>query len=308
MNCKLLALLCCSFAACATPRAASVAPWKVDSFEVHAYDETVGQCVLAALPDARRAVALLPGLRPTGVARIDVGPFGPTELLGYTCFFPDEPGREGQIAIASDADSWYMTDERVSATLAHELTHFSLGPEWGALPAVLEEGLCNWVATRAAPGIAPEDRLCVALCVARLMGGEAAVEVVLEEHLLDVKLHRSAVCEGLAEVPEMLALGRFELWSSRWSERADELYALGHLLVQRIGVTRLHQLCIAARERGLELIPASEVLAAAGLPLDRPELWWASVLAMTGTPERAGLVTWLSGSMPGFDLRLREEP
>jgi hypothetical protein len=303
---NLLALLGLSFAACSTPQVASVASWQVEEFEVRATDVDVGEQVVAGLPAALRALKLLPGLRDARPGRIDVVPFGPSDLLGLTRIPPEKPTDEAEILIASDAFEIYLLDERVAATVAHELTHFSLGPVWRALPAVLEEGLCDWVATRAAPSNAPENRLCTALDLGPLIAGEDAVSVDFNDESIVIVLCPDIDFSGgsLSEVPEMLALNRGALLASRWRDRAAELYSLGSLLVQCIGVTRLHELCIEAREQGDELLSPQVILEAAGLPIERPDLWWAHVVAMTRAEERAGLAAWLGGKKDGVDVQI----
>lgn len=299
-----------SLTGCAsTTREASVASWTVERFEVRAEDAEVGAIVANSLPAAGRAVRLVPGLRDAGIGRIDVAPLGGSQLLGYTRFFPRETAREPEIVIASDTPEPYRSAERVLATLTHELAHYLLAPEWRTLPAVLEEGLCKWAGRRAAPSTSAADRFSTAIQVGRLVGGESAVAIERGQDpnslILTVRRSFSAADGRLSELPEMLRLRHGELLRSRWSEDPADLYALGDVLVQRIGVARLHELCLEAREEGLELVPASRVLDAAGLPLDRPDLWRAQVIAMTGAKERASFAMWVSGEEgpPHFQLR-----
>jgi len=185
-------------------------------------------------------------------------------------------------------------------TLAHELVHFWLGPDWAALPYFLEEGLADHAKDTLIPeGSASSNAQRVRILSTVLFGG-----LVLDAN--GTAVHCGAqVGIGSGEKVEIalfssdrrtfptvgatLAVHRDALATVRDPEKYAVMYAYGYLLVGRIGVERLHRLCLRARDAGRKLVPAEWVLEAAGLPLDDPEAWNRAILeldagARSGSP------------------------
>lgn len=207
----------------------------------------------------------------------------------------------------SDTDGFWAEDVRrihlrasldpVDRTLAHELVHASLGPEWDRLPGTLEEGVCDVVAAQLVPHAAVRlsaGRLATAL--GALGGLPLDVELWIEgepsgtlvERGLEARLR--VIGEDAEDVdPLDVFLVRAGLSTARASPAVRRaLYGLGFLVAVRIadrgGLEELHALCIAAQEEDREVVATRSLLAAAELDPD-PQSFRAAILERLGARE-----------------------
>lgn len=172
--------------------------------------------------------------------------------------------------------------ERLSTALAHELTHALLGPSWGALPAALEEGLCDHVsatlvpesgrgATRLLWGVlyARDLRLAVhgARFSARVEGGSR----VTTKTTIHGEVRFGRDDDGGDDLPALDALLAIETSDELYGRFAspDALaraygaaYTLTRRIVARGGLQALRALCERARAEGLRTIPPAWLLRA----------------------------------------------
>ena len=139
--------------------------------------------------------------------------------------------------------------ESYRSSIVHEMVHALLGPSWDTLPAVLEEGLCDYLAVELMNDT--ERRL------SRLIAAHYANELVERGVLSPEEVAPSA----------MLAPRQSLELHARGKEYASYAYGLGYALATRIverrGLAGLHRLCVSAAEAGRAQVPARQVLAAA---------------------------------------------
>lgn len=187
--------------------------------------------------------------------------------------------------------------DQVERTLAHELVHASLDPEWDRLPGTLEEGLCDLVAARLVPEAAARLRAGRLATAAAAIGGlpldlelwiEDPAAGVLSLRGLDVRL-RIVADESERVDPGDVFVVRAGLSTSRTTAGARRaFYGLGFLLAERIaargGLARLHELCRDAEREGLEAVPSPRLLAAAEVEATDASFREA-ILAALGTAE-----------------------
>jgi hypothetical protein len=76
--------------------------------------------------------------------------------------------------------------------------------------------------------------------------------------------------------------------SVRDPEKYAAMFCFGYLLAARIGVERLHTLCVRARTAGLKIVPADWVLEAAGLRIEDREAWNRAILELHRSGSRTG--------------------
>jgi len=171
--------------------------------------------------------------------------------------------------------------DHLERTLAHELVHASLAPEWDALPGTIEEGLCDVVAARVVPAAARRLRSGRLATAAAALGG-----LPIEVHLwiegepngaliargLEARLR--IVGEGEARVdPLDVFVVRAGLSTARAEPAARRaFYGIGFLVAERIeariGLAGLHALCLAALAKGEQQVAPSDLLRAAELEPD----------------------------------------
>lgn len=186
--------------------------------------------------------------------------------------------------------------EDLERTLAHELVHASLGPSWEALPGTLEEGLCDVIAARLCPASAARLRAGRLSSAALALGGfsiELTLALPAEASPGGVGLALAARLRLEDSREELDPLDVFArsagLSSTKLSPHVKKaFYGLAGLVVQRLvdrhGVEGVHQLCLAARARGLASVPAEWILQSAGLDPD-PRTWRQALLEDFCAPE-----------------------
>lgn len=247
---------------------------------------------------APRVAALLPGARPR---RVDVWVqeephlfrFGRPAHQEADGFWAQGPGR---IHLRAGAD-----DPR--RTLAHELVHAFLGPEWDALPGTLEEGLCDWISGLAVPTGARRMRAGRLSAAAFCLGGLALrIEVTTPPDPrypgMELAYGATVVLEGILDSP----LDPLEVFQVRAglstvrvpAARKKALYGLAYLVigraVERVGLDGLHALCLRARAEGRSSVPEEWLLEAADLPPGGAAAWGRVIEDELGRADLAELV------------------
>ncbi len=181
-----------------------------------------------------------------------------------------------------DAKRIHLTEDGQSAWyLAHELVHALIGPEWKALPGVLEEGLADVVAEMLNPEYATHIRAHRLLNASSVTGG-LEIEVLYswpEESLPVQRWDRLRRTRRIQPTPRIsrdvveavLSSSRASL-HSEYPELPEGLYGfswlLVHRIVDRIGLDGLHDLCTEATRTGLGVIPIETLYAAADMDPD----------------------------------------
>lgn len=186
------------------------------------------------------------------------------------------------------------------AILAHELVHYWLGGDWLAMPAVLEEGLAIHVAHMAVPEAAARERADLALVLGTLIGGSVTFTGPAVEHG-DAGPHfaqRSSRYTLYAridasELPPLRDV--FDVESDDLARTAAPgvravLDALAYVVVERIGIEKLHRLCVQAQFLGHARIPSEWIWSAARINPDEPVSLDRAVRDMLGTPEIQALL------------------
>lgn len=151
--------------------------------------------------------------------------------------------------------------------LAHELVHALIGPSWAPLPGILEEGLGDVIAERLNPEYEEHIRSHRLLNASAFTGG-VALEVVYRNpgdgpwrtwpEQTATGFLRLGPQVAPETLEELLRTPRSTL-HQRWADIPESFYGISWLivsrLVERIGLEGLHDLCLRAREAGLELVP-----------------------------------------------------
>ncbi len=166
--------------------------------------------------------------------------------------------------------------------LAHELVHALIGNSWATLPGILEEGLGDVVAEALNSEYESHIRSHRLLNASAFTGG-LALELLYKTPVDDrprsewpeVRVqHRLELCEPLpaGTLQRLLVTPRSDL-HQRWTDIPESFYGISWLIVsrivERIGLTGLHELCLDAREQGLALIPLEWLESAAELDFER---------------------------------------
>jgi len=217
-----------------------------------------------ALPDVRRVPPIEIWLqRPDEIP----DPFGLGQPMGGVTFLVG--GRPVKIHVP-DSDEFLWV-------LGHELTHAAVdvSPAWGALPGVLEEGLCEQMGSRLDPASLPRRWLSVMFEAPPLLGVRGAG--LYFPFRVRREGGRSGYYLGVFEGGD-----RRDGWSSEelterleaasldaWPEERSALERLGFFLVSRIverqGIDGLRALCDEAARDGHRTVRAARTLQAAGV-------------------------------------------
>lgn len=176
--------------------------------------------------------------------------------------------------------------------LAHELAHYFCDPTWKRLPHVLEEGLCDWSAMRVDPRQGVHRRSEHLILIATLSAGGVVLDVPpaadSASYLTRRFRFRADVPPG--ELPDpvaLLDLDSEQLEGLQSSPASVAIYAVGWLLVERIGTLELRRLCQRAVDDDLEQVPTSWILDAAGFPAHSRSAWWPAAEPLLGPDETA---------------------
>lgn len=192
------------------------------------------------------------------------------------------------------------SNQRLSATMAHELVHYLLGQDWSTLPGVLEEGLCDKVAHTLVPAAGPLERAEYAVILGTALEGSYrfdAQKVVgkgKSAHFTPERMTytvRAPIAQ--AELPtfeDALRLDSGDLEPIHTQGVRGVLDALGYLIVSRIGVFDLHALCRRAQIQNLTRVPPEWLLEAAGLTRADGIGWRRAIDGMFGEDERRALL------------------
>ncbi len=243
--------------------------------------------------EARRVAGMVAWLRPAIEARLPgvrAAPVevwvrdlrGPLELpermTGATLTFAGRHARRR---------SYIFADGDGPSTLAHELVHAMVDETWHRLPAVLEEGLCDFVAG-AVTGEESEPQKLFYLRSA-LWDFELVVRHVVSRAkgtVAQYKLPVSTVEKGEWTVRRFLAL-ESEDFLELQDGPAAAAYALGELMIgeieRRIGLEGLYALCLRAQGEGLDSVPFERLLEASGVDGDSHA--WLRIAMPRCTPE-----------------------
>jgi hypothetical protein len=171
--------------------------------------------------------------------------------------------------------------------LAHELSHYLLGDEWLPLPMIVEEGLCDTIAERLDPATGASRRLSHAVLLSSWLGPGLYVTQTQPETGRSETVHLRVRIDP-DELPSIVSMLRFDeksYHSVRDPKHNQLLYAFGYLLVNRIGIEKLSQLCSQARTAGVETVPPEWLLAAAGIRPGDAESWKRAVDGLIGSGE-----------------------
>lgn len=265
-----LALIACRADAHGTLTATT----RAGAIDIHASTAELAARVAAATMQAIPCLQRLPGVQCPATPKMYVREVPGSEIHGVTHedFVDIEVGRE-----ASELD--YV--------VAHELTHYFIsggedrGREWRRLPAILEEGLCEWVAQCAQPKIGDSVRAQHALLTGTLVSG--GIRLVLPKPVDSsapptlVTLSAEDVDRGeLGVLDHALDYTRDELLAIRPVANRRALTSLGFFLVRRIGVDGLRQLVDEARENDQSQVPVARICAAAKLDPNSRREWLTS--------------------------------
>lgn len=272
--------------------------------------ETGAGTVRAASSDEAAAVsALLVDLRPRLIELLP-GARQPDELEVWIQDRPSLYAIPGKAT--SDAEGlWAESHSRIllargadhlERTLAHELVHAHLGPDWNTLPGTLEEGLCDHISGCLAPDGAARLRA-GRLSSAALLCGGIQLELVLrqpeskEDWTARIALSGARGNDHPQREVFRLAAG---LSSTRLEPAAKRgYYGMAYLLMSRLierrGIEGLHALCVRAADEDFDSIPRPWLLDAAELSDDR-ESWGRAAIAAIGDEELFELIDM----HPGF--------
>lgn len=185
-------------------------------------------------------------------------------------------------------------------TLAHELVHYWLAPDWEVLPCFLEEGLADNVKDSVIPtGFAHSSREKALILSSVLFGGlildakgtalrcGSKLTDLVPGESMKVALF-SSDRRTFPTVRETLAVHRDAVKSVRDPEKYAAMFCFGYLLAARIGVERLHELCVRARSEKRRMIPADWVLEAAGLRIEDEEAWSRAIVELHRSGGKTG--------------------
>lgn len=212
--------------------------------------------------------------------------------------------------VETSTSDWIQIREESGSkpgVLAHELVHAWLGKEWKALPAVVEEALCEVVAEAADPGERPVRRLASVLYFETAFKGGFRFDArgnPIEPRRLSVAgsppafivdtFHGTAKMRidrrRIPGVVETLELDDKKLLTYRDLGQQNLMRAVGYVIVSRVRIDRLLELCLRARDDGLAMIPADWLLEAAHIESRKLADWEPLFHAWYGDAERAELM------------------
>lgn len=265
---------------------------RADALEIALVVERVAPRVAAAIPDRRDAaidIRLVPAL---------------------------EQDHWGGATITTEDARWIelpedARDASAQAILAHELAHWWLGDVWDALPPVLEEGVAIQVSHLAVTEAAARERGELALVLGTLIDGSVAFTgpgVVREPggpklttETVEYRLHARVDADELPILSEIFTLESDELAGSTPPGARAVLDALAYVVVERVGIEKLHRLCQQARLLGRDRIPSAWIWSAARIDPEEPVSLDRAVRELLGTAEIRALLL-------REDLRLWEDP
>lgn len=180
-------------------------------------------------------------------------------------------------------------------TLGHEAVHFWLGDTWNTLPPIVEEGLCEMLADTLLDRSDLEGR--ARKLVLLHTWNEGGLRLPLRYHLayqgprelrdlVTIDVSWSDLARELPTVEEALA---GEAILPRDGDEAALRHwqvSIGEVIARRIGVDALRDLCERARRQRLERVPATWLLAAAGLDTDDKATWRRAFAVLDGEDVR----------------------
>ena len=194
-----------------------------------------------------------------------------------------------RILLARDADD-------LERTLAHELAHAALGPDWARLPGTVEEGLCDLVSERLCPEGATRlraGRLCSAALACGGLGLELRLRSESDARQWVARVTLAGENQGADPQRAVFSVeaGLSSTALTTGSKRG--FYGLAYLLVSRaadrVGLEGLHALCSEAVAAGDERVPAERLLEAAELG-ETQEAWRMAAAEALGPDELRALV------------------
>ncbi|MBK7641682.1 MAG: ImmA/IrrE family metallo-endopeptidase [Planctomycetes bacterium] len=277
----LAALLVCLAWGCALERPRPM-PFEADAppFRVHAQDAASAQGVLADAAKALAAARTLPGMRTRESIDVRVTSAQGKAAAGSTRWLGDPRRREGAwIELSLNQDP-----QEQRFLLGHELAHALFDETWQLLPQIVEEGLADHAGETASPACGAARRLAHAIRLCSWTG--PGLELVENGRVVET-LRARLEPDSLPEPARMLELDGRSYHDVKPAENRELLYAFGYLIVERIGVVKLRELCVAARAAGRKRLAPKELLEAARLdPSDR-RAWIPAIQALVGERELA---------------------
>ncbi len=182
-----------------------------------------------------------------------------------------------------------------TVTLAHELVHAYEPAAWERLPAVVREGLADWLASRAVPAAAAEIRASRAVSLASYATGGLPLPVTEGGRVRMVKM---GVPVDTALTPlEALRIPHGHIRGAGDGQTLKALYGMGLLIVTRTGPARLTELSRAAAAHGPGLVTPQAILAAARLPAEAAT-WLAAIEGLVAAPTEQAEVRRVLGLAP----------
>src|SRR5258705_2863658 len=237
---------------------------------------------------APRVAAALPGLEKESLdVRLvpTVGDYRPFSLGGVCVETPTA----AWIEVGATEDP-RMQD----AVLAHELVHRWLGPDWKPLPPALEDGVANVVEESFAPDLFVRTRMMYVISMSTILTGNFAIDsygaAVGRRHVpFSLLLGTRPLRGGVPRVREIIAADTSVYESETNQLRFFDMVSFGYFLAARIGVERLHDLCLRAHWEGWSQIPPDWIIDAAGLAGADNTAWNDAVLGLYGYQEQPEL-------------------
>ncbi|MCY2959702.1 MAG: hypothetical protein NTY35_06010 [Planctomycetota bacterium] len=287
------ALLCAALTACASNRPPDLR---------QAVDTAWGTVRAARRDDAVEIALVVERVAPRVAAAI---PSRGTAALDIRLVPELARAHWGGATITTAEERWIELPEdgrdiAAQAILAHELVHFWLAGEWKALPPVLEEGLAIHVAHLAVPQAAPRERGELALVLGTLLDGSVTFDgpgvahgpagAKLTPDRARYTMHARIDAGELPPLGDIFNLEADELARSSAPGVRAVLDALAYVVMERIGVEKLHRLCVQAGVLGHARIPSEWIWTAARIDPNEPVSLQRAVLEMLGTPEIRALL------------------
>lgn len=270
-------------ASCAAIRADPPLHRRIGAFEVRGVEASLVELVAQTIERRRHAVQDELGRLARDVDRCEVTVQSQQgqDVNGLTQEERDDTKR---IAVRIGSAS---STRAVEATVVHELVHLYLGEARHRLPAIVEEGLCEWIAQRHVPESAIESRAEHLLNMATVIAGAFTFDERTTEggHVMTWTIRARIDVERLPNPRAALLLSRDELFVIRPEENHRVLTSFGFLLVERIGLPRLVELVEQSRSSGDAGIPPEALFAAAGLDPHDTSRWMPAVRALA-SPEQ----------------------